>query len=283
MKNDFLIDKDLEVFVSESNYSLGDIAEETKVSLRTLNNILSNKTSTSNDVLDKIYSFAYEKGYRFNKVKEELFKEINKDIILFHGATHVIEELRKDGSRDNCDFGKGFYLGETYFQASSFVYEQANSSVYVFSINTDDLKIVELDCNIDWMLTVCYFRKMINDYCNHPLIINLLNKIKNADIIIAPIADNKMFNIMREFGDGQITTKQAIHSLASSGLGKQYVLKTDKAIAKLVQIDRLFISSAERKAIKNSMEERGKEIDTKLKLSKREFRGEGQYIDELFK
>ena len=31
------------------------------------------------------------------------------------------------------------------------------------------------------------------------------------------------------------------------------------------------------------LEDRGKEIDTKLKLSKREFRGKGQYIDELFK
>ena len=31
------------------------------------------------------------------------------------------------------------------------------------------------------------------------------------------------------------------------------------------------------------MEDRASEIDTKLKMSKREFRGEGQYIDELFK
>ena len=111
----------------------------------------------------------------------------------------------------------------------------------------------------------------------------LINRIKDADVIIAPIADNKMFNIMRQFGDGDITTVQAIHSLATSGLGKQFVLKTSKAISHLTQVERLFLSSSERKAISTLMEDRGREIDTKLKLSKREFRGKGQYIDELFK
>ena len=133
------------------------------------------------------------------------------------------------------------------------------------------------------MLLVCHFRKMITEYDNHPIITELIDKIQNADVIIAPIADNKMYNIMKQFGEGDITTKQAIHSLASSGLGNQYVLKTDKAISKLKEIERIFLSSSERNVIGRQMEDRGNEIDTKLKLVKRNFRGEGQYIDELFK
>ena len=127
------------------------------------------------------------------------------------------------------------------------------------------------------------YNKMINEYANNTKIVELLNRIKDVDVIIAPIADNKMFNIMHQFGDGDITTIQAIHSLATSGLGKQFVLKTTKAISHLTQVERLFLSSSERKAISILMEDRGREIDTKLKLSKREFRGKGQYIDELFK
>lgn len=283
MENKYLIKKDLKVIIEESEYSIDDIAKKTGVSSRTLDNILSESVIPNNDIIDKIYSYAYDEGYRFNKVKEEIFKETYNKLVLFHGASKTIEEIKANGSRDNCDFENGFYLGETYSQASSFVYDVPLSSVYSFTFDLTDLKVVKFETNIEWMLLVCHFRKMINEFDNNSIILDLLSKIEDADVIIAPIADNKMFNIMRQFGEGDITTIQAIHSLATSGLGNQYVLKTEKAISHLKEIERLFISSSERQAISKIMEDRGSEIDTKLKLSKREFRGEGQYIDELFK
>lgn len=283
MENKYLIKKDLKVIIEESECSIDDISKKSGVSSRTIDNILSGNVIPTNDIVDKIYSYAYDDGYRFNKIKEEIFKETHNELVLFHGASNLINEIKHDGSRDNCDFGNGFYLGETYYQASSFVYDVPFSSIYAFTLDLSGLKVVEFETDIDWMLLVCHFRKMILEYDNNPIILNLLNRIKDVDVIIAPIADNKMFNIMRQFGDGDITTVQAIHSLATSGLGKQYVLKTNKAISKLKQIERLFLSSSERKAISKVMEDRSSEIDTKLKLSKREFRGKGQYIDELFK
>lgn len=283
MDNKYLILKDLKVLIEESEDSIDDIAKRAGVSSRTIDNILSGNVTPNNDIIDKIYSCAYDDGYRFNKIKEEIYKETYNEKVLFHGASKMINEIRHDGSRDNCDFGNGFYLGETYSQASSFVYDVPFSSVYAFTIDLNGLKVIEFETDIEWMLLVCYFRKMINEYANNTKIVELLNRIKDVDVIIAPIADNKMFNIMHQFGDGDITTVQAIHSLATSGLGKQFVLKTTKAISHLTQVERLFLSSSERKAISTLMEDRGKEIDTKLKLSKREFRGKGQYIDELFK
>ena len=283
MNNNYQIKKDLRALLIDFQDSTKELSNKCGVSRRTLNNILSESNQPSYETLDKIYSFAYDSGYRFNKTKEELFKENTRNIVLFHGASHMIEEIKHNGSRETCDFGKGFYLGESYFQASSFVYDDPFSSVYVFSFDISDLNVVELYSDLDWMIIVCYFRKMLTKYNNHPIITNLINKIKDADVIIAPIADNKMFNIMRQFGEEEITSLEAIHSLSSSGLGKQYVLKTEKAISKLKEIERLFISTSERITIKSGLEERSKEIDTKLKLSKREFKGEGQFIDEIFK
>lgn len=283
MENKYLIKKDLKILIEESNKSIEDIAKNIGVSSRTIDNILSDNVIPTNDIVEKIYSYAYGDGYRFNKIKEEIYKETYKELVLFHGASKEIDEIKYNGSRDNCDFGNGFYLGETYNQASSFVYDVPFSSVYVFRLDLTDLKVIEFETDINWMLLVCHFRKMITEYDNNAIIVKLLEKIKNADVIIAPIADNKMFNIMRQFGDGDITTAQAIHSLAMSGLGKQYVLKTEKAISCLRQLERLFISINERNSIAKIMEDRASEIDTKLKMSKREFRGEGQYIDELFK
>ena len=282
MKNKYLIKEDLKILIEDANNSLEDLALKTNVSLRTLKNILSENEYPSNETINKIYSFAYTNGYRLNKIKEELLKEKSKNIILFHGAKQEIDTIKKNGSRDTCDFGKGFYLGETYLNAASFIYEIKDSSIYSFELNLKNLICVKFDCDLDWMILICYFRGMLDQYKNHEMIIKLLNKIEDADVIIAPIADNKMFNIMREFGEGYITSIEAIHSLASSGLGLQYVLKTDKAINNLKEIERLFLSSPERKSIEIFMDERSKEIDTKLKIAKRKFRGEGQYIDEIF-
>ena len=87
---------------------------------------------------------------------------------------------------------------------------------------------------------------------------------------------------MQQFADGEITTTQAIHSLAASSLGKQYVFKTEKALDSLALLERLYISTPEKEMYRKMMSDRGNEIDTKLRMAKREFRGEGQYIDELF-
>jgi hypothetical protein len=70
----------------------------------------------------------------------------------------MINEIRHDGSRDNCDFGNGFYLGETYSQATSFVYDVPFSSDYAFTIELNGLKVIGFETDIVWMLLVCYFR-----------------------------------------------------------------------------------------------------------------------------
>ena len=49
-----------------------------------------------------------------------------------------------------------------------------------------------------------------------------------ADLIIAPIADNRMFTIMGQFANGDITDIEAQHALLTSRLGKQYVFKPPK-------------------------------------------------------
>ena len=188
----------------------------------------------------------------------------------------------RSGRRSDCDFGPGFYLGEDYDQAISFVCGYPKSSVYVFRFHNENLKIVELDCNLDWMIIICYFRGTIKRYNNHQFVLNALNLIKDADVIIAPIANNKMFYVMQQFAEGEITTTQAMHSLAASYLGNQYVFKTKKAIDSLEFLERLYLSNIEKEKYIQIMSDRGNEIDTKLKMAKREFRGEGQYIDELF-
>ena len=257
-----------------------ELSESTGISRTTIDSI-EKKGTTTDEVCEKLYSYIYEKNYRLNSVKEELIKEKYGNI-LFHGSKNGLSEVNVFGSRDNCDFGKGFYLGQTYNQALSFVCEYERASVYSFRYSFDGLKIIEFDCSIDWMLAICFFRGTIKKFAESSMVQGIVKRIEEADVIIAPIADNKMFYIMSQFAEGEINADVALHSLSASGLGLQYIIKTEKALKKCIPIERYYLSAPEREDCRKTLIERGYEIDTKLKLAKREFK-EGLYIEELLK
>ena len=111
----------------------------------------------------------------------------------------------------------------------------------------------------------------------------VIKKIESCDLLIAPIADNKMFDILNQFAEGLINTKQAIHCLSASRLGKQYVIISDKALNRLKPIERLYLCKEEKEKSKSDSFERSLLIQSKLDFAKRNFRNEGEYIDEVLK
>lgn len=71
--------------------------------------------------LERIYSFynlIYQKGIRLNKLKEELYQDLNNEsnIVLFHGSRNgLIGNPTIKYGNENKDFGKGFYMSESFF------------------------------------------------------------------------------------------------------------------------------------------------------------------------
>ncbi len=275
---EYSVKEDIGFLIEAENINILELSKRTKVSRTTLEAI--RRTGRArDDVYEKIYSYAYKNRYRLNAVKEELRKERYGDV-LFHGSKFGLSEITAGGSRENCDFGVGFYLGETYTQALSFVCENEKSSVYSFRYSLEGLNTIRFDCDLEWMLAICYFRGRLNEYASNRIIRQIVDKTEAADVIIAPIADNKMFYVMTQFTDGEINADAAIHSLSASKLGLQYVFKTDRALNNLTPIERYYLSEPERDDCKKLLNERSFEIDTKLRLAKREYKT-GLYIDEL--
>jgi hypothetical protein len=130
------------------------------------------------------------------------------------------------------------------------------------------------------MLAICYFRGYLDKYLNSPKIAEISDKIQHADLIIAPIADNRMFYVMSLFANGDITDKVALHSLSASSLGNQYIFKSDKGLNSLQFIEKLFVSKREKDFYIQQLSLRTELIESKLKLAKREFK-DGLYIEEL--
>ncbi|MFA6675707.1 MAG: DUF3990 domain-containing protein [Bacilli bacterium] len=277
----YKISEAVQTYLDADKKTIEDFSKETKISKVTLYQLFK-KNTASPKVIENIYSFLYASKYRLNAVKEELLVETSTNKILFHGSKYGFNSVSASGSRENCDFGNGFYLGETYFQALSFVCENESSSVYSFSFKEEGLNILKFKCSLEWMLAICYYRKSLNKYKNADKIQKIIEKINKADLIIAPIADNKMFYVMSLFANGDINSNVAIHSLSASKLGLQYVFKTEKALKCLTPIEKYYLCKKEKEDCQFISNKRADEIETKLKLAKREFRG-GLFIEELLK
>lgn len=280
MSGKFDLKKDIEFVLESKDIDLEFFAKKTDVSRKTIYNQINNPTNFK--TLDKIYNQIYDLGIRLNKIKAELFDENNKndELILYHGSKNGITKLLCNGSRNDCDFGAAFYLTKILDSAISFIEGFNESLIYVYKLNIKGLKVVKFSTDYDWLLLICYFRKKMVETSH---IKNILNKVKNSDLIIAPIADNKMFEIINQFLNGYISSGQALHALSASRLGLQYVLRTDKAINQLKIIDHLFVCSKEKEASKRNSIERSNEIETKINFAKKEYRNEGFYIDEILK
>lgn len=282
------VSKEIAVLCEVLNISEGQLAKQINVSLETIHNWKYNIKNIDDSNLNNLYNFAYLKNIVFNDMYEQLLIEennINNSIILFHGAKKEFNMLIDINahSKMNNDFGVGFYLGETFKQASAYIANSNKNKVYAFKLNTKNKKIFKFNVDSKWMIAVAYFRGWLDDYKESKIIKEILKSIDKADIIIAPIADNRMFDIISDFSEGSITDLQCRHSLAATNLGNQYVLKTSKAINDLVLLKEMFVSSLEKESIINDRFEISHNGINKAKMARIEYRGKGKYIEELLK
>ena len=273
---------DFEFIAAANGLTADQLCEHIGLARSYVLNVLNGLDKPSDTFLEKLYSFGYVAGLRINRGKEELFHERFGANVLYHGSSDGLTDIVPDGSRQNCDFGSGFYLGEGYSQAASFIADAESGSVYAFRFDASSLTGAVFHTDLDWMLLICYFRGKLKAYEGHPILQRILGRIRDVDYIRAPIADNKMFQVMRLFGDGEITTEEALHALSASNLGEQTVIKTQAGIKALSFLDRLYVSEPEKRYFRSLGQERAAEVETKLKLAKREYRAKGQYIDEVF-
>lgn len=267
-------------------YTDEELATELGINRSTLARWIKNKNCPNNTSLNKIYSYIYKKGIKLNLIDEELYKskETNNNLILFHGSKNGIEgNLTIEKSNEKKDFGKGFYLGENVKQAISFVSNYPNSLLYIVEIkDVDKLKIKYFDVTTEWMILVAYFRGRINEYSSSLYLKELLDSIKNVDIIVAPIADNSMYSIINDFIEGGITDKQCINALSANRLGKQFVILNDKTLNNNVEIIKeSFLCEEEKQQYEIEKENDRNVGKAKMILAKREFAGIGKYIEEI--
>lgn len=264
--------------------SQSEFAEQIGVEQVTISRNELGKTEPSAKILESVYTFAFAKNIKINKLKEMLWRDDlrKNEKLLFHGAKSEIDgEIDIRRGRYNNDFGQGFYTGESYEQAISFVSGFDHSSVYYIRFDDKNLKCKRYEVDQEWMMTIAYYRGALDEYRNHPIIEKLIEQSRDCDYMIAPIADNRMFQIINSFIAGELTDEQCKHCLAATNLGMQYIFISEKAVSQAKLIERCYISNNEREYYKNVRLEESKLGDNKVKLARKQYRGKGRYIDEI--
>lgn len=269
------------------NVTQDELSNLLDVSFETINRWEMERFSIDDNNLEKVYSFAFSQGIKFNKIYEQLYREEynspnNKFNVLFHGSKNSLSlPIDLNHSRKNNDLGSGFYCGETFKQAAMYICTNSSTQVYSFLLNKDTLKIKEFKVEKDWMLAISYYRGWLNAYPFNDYLKGIIDEVEKADLVIAPIADNRMFDIISEFVRGEITDALCQHALSATNLGYQYVLRSDKALSQLSLLRCHYVCSLEKKECYNERLSLNKEGADKVKVARIEYRGKGQYIDEL--
>ncbi len=261
-----------------------ELSEQLGIEQESISRLEKNNAVPSNQLLESVYTYAFDHKIQLNRIKEMLWKERLKENhkLLFHGAKNDINGIvQVNVGRINNDFGQGFYTGEKYEQAISFISGYKNSSAYYFGFDNQNLKCKEYHVDQEWMLTIAYYRGALEKYSNSSLLKELISNSRKCDYIIAPIADNRMFSIINSFIRGEITDEQCKHCLAATNLGNQYVFINDLAVSKLQMVEKVYLCEKEKQYYQEMRSNDAKLGEDKVMLARIEYRGKGKYIDEI--
>lgn len=281
------IDKDVKIIRELLDISQQELAEYIGTSYEVINRWENANVIPEDNNINSLYSYAYKKKIYLNIIHEQMLKDTYNDqnnIVLFHGSKKGInEEIDLNHSKIINDFGKGFYLGETFEQAATYIAYSKSHYIYSFLLNIENLKIIKFNVEEEWMFAIAYYRGWIDEYQDHPIIKSIKDKVENADIIIAPIADNKMFDLIDEFVSGMTTDLQCVKALSATNLGFQYVVKSEKAINQLKILSEMFLCEEEKKGYVNKRLDANKVGLDKVQIARIEYKNKGKYIKELLK
>ena len=202
-------------------------------------------------------------------------------VLLYHGSKSGIIGKIEPKSRSQCDFGKGFYTGTDPSQALTLICDYDKSKFYIVSVDTTDLKTIEVPADIEWAMLVAYHRGRMETITGTPLYEKYRKMSKDKDIIIGSIANDRMFYVIDNFFIGNITDAALVGSLSALQLGKQYVAVTQKGCDAIRIEAEIELSYLERMFIQKVAEaNRAKGVSLANSICKN-YRREGLFFDEI--
>lgn len=206
-----------------------------------------------------------------------------KDLILYHGSKNGLDGAIKPISREKCDFGRGFYMGENKNQATSLVVELPEAKVYKLKFNLSQIpeeRILTLS-DEQWLLAILANREICEPFNELKIAHYWKEKMDDYDVIIGKIADDKMQRAVREFVEQNITDKALVACLKEVDYGNQIVAKNEFACSLIEILDEVQVKGQVRTSAIQFNESKRSINNRVIKEKQLLYRKSGLYIDEF--
>ncbi len=156
-------------------------------------------------------------------------------ITLYHGSNIAIEEIDLSKSKKGKDFGQGFYLNPNFDQAKAMA--ELKTEFLAFGTPT----ITSFDFDIERAKADGLNIKIFDDYCEEWAKFVVMNRRNNTtepihhyDIVIGPIADDKVGLQIRLYINGYITVEKLVKEIKYNGdKSIQYFFANEKSLCYL--------------------------------------------------
>lgn len=265
-----------------------DLARQLDVTFATINRWENGRAFPARIAQAKLYELCKKASVPlYNMVLEQirqntdLISQNSDRLVLYHGSKRGIEGTIEPKSRSKCDFGKGFYMGSDPAQSLTLICGFEKSKFYIVSLDLSAVKSVELPVDIEWAMTVAYYRGKMDRIKGTRLYNKYAAIAKKADVMIGSIANDRIFFVLDNFFQGNISDVALIHSLAALNLGKQYVAITPQGCNAVKIEQEIPISYLERLCLlEESERNRVKGIELGNSIC-RNYRHEGKFFDEI--
>ena len=265
-----------------------EFAKKLEVSFATVNRWENTKTVPNKLAQTKLYAFCKENNIpvaemTLQRIHHEAASLNVKDdrIILFHGSKSGICGKIAPISREKCDFGAGFYMGTEPMQPLTLICDFKKSRFYIVSIKLNGLAKLEIPADLEWAMIIAYNRGKMESIKGTDVYEKYRHICENKDILIGSIANDRMFFVLDNFFQGNITTLALIKSLSALQLGRQYVAVTQQGCDAVRVEKEIPISYLEKRFLQDISEEnRTKGISMANDIC-RNYRREGLFFDEI--
>ncbi len=180
---------------------------------------------------------------------------------LYHAGFDVIEEPDLGRGRKNADFGQGFYLSPDGEFSRRWAREKRGSSTYVnaYELDVEGLSVKTFERNEMWFDYIYGNRNGRAD------------AYPDADVIVGPIANDIIYDVMGITTSGFLDRKQALQLLSIGPVYTQVVIKTPKAASQLKWLEAIELSHEEIESYRSAVEAEEERFQTLLAEKMAEF------------
>jgi len=151
-------------------------------------------------------------------------------MLLYHGGTEIIENPEVRIANRPVDFGDGFYTTSNFEQASNFAKLRADFRKMKFGI----VNIYEIDENLFVDFAILKFESPNIEWFDFVIDCRKGGKLfEKYDLIIGPVANDKVFRVLDFYEAGVFTKERAIEELLPYKLTNQYAFFNKNLISNL--------------------------------------------------